>query len=92
MQLNFEVSEIYIDETSRGIQHTHHTTALVRLTTTMSRLYVAFEGSSQMSQIRIEDIDGIDKHVRSRHTHMPSTVIFLIHFKPYFCAPNKNVM
>jgi len=86
------------DESKRGIQHTDNTTELVGsdlllcrtsrvVLTTMSRMYVAIEGSSQMSQIRIEDIDGIDKHVRSRH--MPSTVLFLIHWTIFFVLPIK---
>ena len=35
-----------------------------------------------MSQFRIADIDGIDKHVRSLHT--PSTVFFRIHLTVLF--------
>ena len=51
----------------------------------MSRMYVVFEGSSQMSQNRIEDIDGIDKHDHSLHTS--STVFFLIHLTVLFVVP-----
>ena len=49
---------------------------------------VVFEGSSQMSQNRIEDIDGIDKHDRLHH--MPSTVFFLIHLT-VFSVPPINI-
>ena len=51
----------------------------------MSRMYVVLEGSSQMSQNRIEDIDGIDKHDRSLHT--PSTVFFLINLTVFSVLP-----